>query len=87
MSAKSTPDKIRSYAHLPKGWHYGSGDRLSSRIIELALSAEKMLRASGFPETDCFLGDGGEIQVCGYLPGPSGSKSTCVTVEISEETY
>jgi hypothetical protein len=85
----TTPDKIRSYAHLPKGWHYGSGDRLESQIIELAIAAEKMLRDMGFPETDCFPGVGGEIKVTSYLHGPESMKGkrTCIEIDITKEMY
>lgn len=78
MSA--TIDKLRSYADLPNGWHYGRGGPIAAHVIQLAIEAEKILRASGYPVTGCFPGVDGEIQVCGYL------NDRCLTMEVREET-
>lgn len=77
----TTIDKLRSYAGLNPGWDYGKGSPIQPHLIELAIDAEKLLRARGYPETDCFPGGDGEIQVCGYL------NRKCVTIEVSEESY
>lgn len=72
MSA--TIDKIRSFGGLHKSM------RSEPHIIELAIAAEKMLRNSGYPETDAFPGEN-VIQVTGYL------NRVCLQIEISEEAY
>lgn len=77
----STPDKIRSFAHLPDGWDYGNGTRASSNVIELALAVEKLLREHGCPETDCFPGEHGTIAITGY------QGAARISMEIIIESY
>ena len=80
MSA--TIDKIRSCADLPpRGLDYGSERTIMPHTIALAVAAEKMLRAHGYPETDAFPAGDGVITVTGYL------NRVCVEITISEESY
>jgi hypothetical protein len=74
-----TRKKIEGFARLPEGWHYGSGSPATALATDLALRAEAMLRAAGYPTTDAFPGVGGEIVVTGY------KDRRAVKVEVSDE--
>lgn len=75
--ATSTEGKIRSFARLPRGWHYGSGTPISHNIIATALAYHHLFASLGFVETDAFPGVGGEIMVTAYY----GEHYVGVTVE------
>ena len=62
----STADKIRSFAALAPGWHYGKGGPITGIVADLALEAEALLRSKGII-TGAFAGDENAILVTGYL--------------------
>jgi hypothetical protein len=74
ISAEYTPaqvpnditNKIRSFADLPEGWHFGAGRSPSAAMISKALAWNDKLRRLGFVATDAFPGANGEIMVTGY---------------------
>jgi hypothetical protein len=61
-----TTNKIRSFADLPNGWHFGAGRPPSAAMISKALGWHDKLRRVGFADTDAFPGANGEIMVTGY---------------------
>ena len=81
--ATKTRRKLESFMSLPVGWHYGKGGPISPEIIDLGLRTEAMLRDAGWPETDCFPGCDGEVQVTGYRP----AQGLTIAVEITGGTY
>jgi hypothetical protein len=64
-----TASKIRSFSHLPPGWHYSAGSAPTQDIIEAAIKWNAELIRFGFHTTDAFPGINGEIMVTAYL-GP-----------------
>jgi hypothetical protein len=64
-----TDDKIRSFANLPAGWHYGRGGAVGGDIIRIARRYLWCFLMLGFTETDAFPGAGGEIMVTAYRDG------------------
>jgi len=62
-----TTSKIRSFSHLPSGWHFGSGSAPKQQMIETAIEWNSKLIQFGFHTTDAFPGVSGEIMVTGYL--------------------
>jgi hypothetical protein len=77
-STSRTAEKIKSFAQLPSGWNYGSGDAAPSEIVEQALSYLYRLISFGFSETNAFPGPDGAIMVTAY----EGKHCIEVTVEI-----
>lgn len=73
-----TDSKIRSFARLPAGWHYGTGIPARSDVVRVAREYLWHLLMLGFPETDAFPGVGGEIMVTAYR----GDHRVQVTVEL-----
>jgi hypothetical protein len=61
-----TANKIRSFADLPDGWHFGAGRSASALMISRALGWQDKLRRFGFAITGAFPGANGEIMVTGY---------------------
>jgi len=62
----NTEKKIRNFTNMNSGWHFGEGIPPSKKIVDFALKINKAFTNEGFPETDAFLGVGGQIQVNGY---------------------
>jgi hypothetical protein len=61
-----TEEKIRTFADLQVGWHYGNGIRPSDKAIEKALILNTEAIKSGFEQTNAFPGIDGEIRVTAY---------------------
>lgn len=61
-------EKIRSFAQLPNGWHFGGGARPSTDRINLAALYATILIPS-FEKVDAFPGAAGEILLKGYATG------------------
>jgi hypothetical protein len=61
-----TERKIRSFAQLPQGWHYGAGGPIAGEIIHIACQYLWHLMMLGFVETDAFPGVDGEVMVTAY---------------------
>jgi hypothetical protein len=59
--------KIRSFAKLPSGWHYGSGQPATLAMIAIALKWLRDLALLGFHESEAFPGEAGEIMITAYL--------------------
>lgn len=55
--------KIRSFAYLQKGWHYGDGCPSSPGIVSASLRVLACLRRVGLNDVDAFAGDSGEISL------------------------
>lgn len=81
QTAENTRSKIRNFAKLPIGWHYGEGGPIHGSVLDLGLAVEALLHLHGYPKTGAFPGIDGEIQVTGYRDGK------CVCFEISETSY
>jgi hypothetical protein len=64
-----TDAKIRSFARLPPGWHYGAGKAALQETIDLAREYLLLFAQLGFVETDAFPGVDGEIMVSAYRGG------------------
>lgn len=64
-----TLDKIRTFANLPLGWHYGRGNPPPATVIKDALRQLLNLLMLGYVETDAFPGVDGEIMVTAYRGG------------------
>jgi hypothetical protein len=60
-------DKIRNYADLPNGWHYGDGMAPSAATIETAIRIGEESLKAGFEFVDALPGIEGEIQILAYL--------------------
>jgi hypothetical protein len=73
-----TEQKIRSYAKLPPGWHYGSGGPAQPRIVQIALEYLWFFLSFGYSEADAFPGVDGAIMVSAYR----GKHCVEVTVEV-----
>jgi hypothetical protein len=63
---QKTANKIRSFASLRLGWHYGSGVTPTDQMIDHALDWNNKLLSLGFSTTDAFPGVAGEILVTAY---------------------
>ncbi len=61
-----TSQKIRRFANLREGWHYGEGERIATQTIEQALSLEAFAQENGLRETDAFPGTAGEVRITIY---------------------
>ena len=61
-----TRRKINGFAQVATGWHFGDGVPASAEAVILARLLNDTLYEAGFPNTDAFLGVGGQIQVNGY---------------------
>jgi len=70
--------KIRSFADLPIGWHYGSGGPSPQIVVEAALRWCDYLRGVGLSDIDAFPGDSGEI----LLSAIFGSHSVDIITEV-----
>lgn len=81
--ASDTARKIRDFASLPVGWHYGSGRPPSVRTVAWALGYAALLSALGFSKTDAFPGPDGEVMVTGYL----GKHCVQVSLEADGTTF
>jgi hypothetical protein len=66
LMESATSAKIRSFAKLPAGWHYGRGVPPSDDVVARALSWYRLFQQLGFAETDAFPGVRGEIAVTAY---------------------
>jgi hypothetical protein len=64
--SNETARKIRSFASLADGWHFGEGLPVSKEAIFDALFLHIQILMAGFTETDAFPGLSGEIQVTAY---------------------
>lgn len=58
--------KIKEFANLPKGWHYGDGVAPSTSTIEIASQIGQESQSAGFEYIDAIPGIEGEIQVLCY---------------------
>ncbi len=67
--ALTTPERIRSYADLKKGWHYGEGDAIDAETIRRALLVYAMIETRGFRATNSFPGVDGDLMVTAYAEG------------------
>ncbi len=70
--------KIRDFAKLPSGWHFGAGAPPESAIIDAASALVRDLVVLGFTKNDAFPGIEGEIGVSAY----SGDETLEIIVEI-----
>jgi hypothetical protein len=61
-----TEMKIRSFASLPQGWHYGEGAPITEQSLSAALTILGKLSNEGFLRTDAFPGIEGDVQVTAY---------------------
>jgi hypothetical protein len=61
-----TANKIRSFANLAKGWHFGVGRAPASSTIASALAWHAQLVRLGFTTTDAFAGAEGEVMITAY---------------------
>jgi hypothetical protein len=61
--ARSTEDKINSFANLRDGWDYGAGGPIPKHTRDLAIAWNQVLRSQGLMDTDAFPGADGEIVV------------------------
>jgi hypothetical protein len=66
FKSNETTRKIRSFANLKDGWHFGEGSLISEEAIFDALFLHVQILMAGFTETDAFPGLSGEIQVTAY---------------------
>ncbi|HEX3665819.1 MAG TPA: hypothetical protein VHU23_11365 [Rhizomicrobium sp.] len=64
-----TREKIESFSALPTGWYYGSGKAPDRAAIDNAHNWHATLIRRGFPLTDAFPGQSGEIMISGYSGG------------------
>lgn len=62
----STADRIRSFATLQQGWHYGTGGPISADVIERAVAWDARLREWGYEATEGFASEARSVLVCGY---------------------
>jgi hypothetical protein len=76
-ATEKTAAKISSFAHLPRGWHYGKGVPAHPDTVRIATEYLLTLTALLFEETDAFPGADGEILVSAYR----GKHCVEVTVE------
>ncbi len=61
-----TERKIRDFANLPNGWHYGSGKSPSAENIERGVFYSHLFNLYGFSRTNAFPGIDGEVMVTAY---------------------
>lgn len=61
-----TERKLRSFASLPNGWHYGKGRAISGDAIACAEKVYRALVIIGLSRTDAFPGADGEVQIAAY---------------------
>ena len=59
--------KVKSFAKLQKGWCYGMGDALSSKVIDYATEWLITFFRQGFAESNVFPGADGEILLSIYV--------------------
>lgn len=64
-----TLDKIQSFACLPYGWHYGSGEPLSPQTIGYAIAWLRALVEINLVDNDAFPGVDGDVLITVYLDG------------------
>jgi hypothetical protein len=62
----ATKEKIKSFALLPSGWHYGGGMPPPAERIKNAEAWHEKLVTYGFAATDAFPGADGEIMISAY---------------------
>ena len=62
----TTEEKIRSFAALPPGWHFGQGVPPPPERVDQALRLLAAGREAGWPETDAFPGVDGEVRITFY---------------------
>ncbi|MFV1980884.1 MAG: hypothetical protein ACC655_07005 [Rhodothermia bacterium] len=74
-AANLVGDKIRSFEHLPNGWHFGEGEPVSGPQIERALAVLDIGRTLGL-KSDAFATENGNVIVSFY----DGEKSIDVEV-------
>ena len=66
ISASDTIQRIRSFANLAVGWHYGQGNPPSADAIDRAISLVNFAQREGFHKTDAFPGIEGSILTTVY---------------------
>jgi len=59
-------EKIRVFASLDNGWHYGSGKGMSEFSVSAGIKILSYAQAMGFTSMDVFPGLSGEVQVTLY---------------------
>lgn len=76
-SITDTIRKIRSFAHLPKGWRFGEGDSISEEKIKSAVRLVEDAESVGILRANAFAGGEGELLVSFYI----GDDSIEITLE------
>lgn len=64
---QTTVRKIRGFAQLKTGWHYGEGIPFEQSILNNAIALNREAIRSGFLETDTFPGLNGEVVLAIYF--------------------
>lgn len=77
-----TANKLKSFARLPAGWHYGEGVTPSERNIHLAGTLLHTAKRLGFGRFNAFPGIEGEVQITIY----DGQHFFQFTIEPNGET-
>jgi len=67
LTASPTESKIRGFAELTHGWHYGEGVAFDDSILADAISLSREATRLAFFETDAFPGLSGEARFTIYL--------------------
>lgn len=79
-----TEKKLRSFANLPAGWHYGRGGPIGHLALSTAEEVYWQLLMVGLTRTDAFPGVDGEVVIAAYQ-GETGKPNHYVAVEISAD--
>jgi hypothetical protein len=61
--------KVLSFSDLPKGWHYGSGEKIAKAAINAALDLISLINSKGATALEVFPHVRGGVLVSGYFGG------------------
>ena len=75
-SSDSRIDRIRAFATLPDGWHYGEGRGATDGAITAAIEIDALFMMGGVEEVEAFPGIDGGILLTGYR-GPDTLEIRC----------
>lgn len=64
---KETIQKVKSFADLPKGWHYGCGGAINDKIINEAVRLLELAKIHGHARANAFPGEDGCVEITFYM--------------------
>ena len=79
-----TEQKLKSFEHLPEGWHYGSEGPLLPTVVARGIEWNKFFLENGFTETDAFPISTDQVLVTAYCVDKNKDHH-CLSVTSTDE--